>query len=617
MKVAGFDLETWGAEPAFALQPFRQRTGEAWITAAVFKADGFKGLKATASPSLIQKIRLCLRWAAKNDVHIVGWNTPYDCAVLIGAGLRDEVFACKWIDAMLVYKHVEQHPTFENYDVEIASISYSLKAAVRRFLPDHAGYEDNVRFDATTDEEKAKLLDYNEADVERTLDLFWKFWSQLSREQQRVVLIEARCIPLVAEAMVEGICGDADAARELDEKLEAAVKTAYVTLKLTDEEITPEVLASPTQLGDLIYKRWGLTPTAFTPSARPSTDREALLELAAHDPRAKTLSDYREAQNNRTKFAQGMLDSLTYNGDGRVRPSPRIYGTYTGRMTYSSKQGKTGVALHQWKRDAAFRKLITAPPGYTLVEFDFAGQEFRWMAVCSGDETMISLCQPGEDAHGYMGASIRGMDYMSLVERVRAGDKEAKNIRQLGKVANLSLQYRTSAKRLQSVAAVQYGITLADDEARTIHDTYQRTYPRVPHYWRVQALKVKQQDYIENLLGRRVALMQPYSRGSSFDWSYTSTAINYPIQSMGAEQKFLALAVAKTHLPKYDARFYFELHDGLFFVVPDDKAEKFGHEMKEVLSNLPYDKVWSMELPIKFPVDGKMGADWGSLKEFA
>ena len=624
MQFAGFDVETWGTDPAYALQPFRARSGDAWLTAAVFKADGFVGFRALNSPTLKAKLRVCLHWAAKNNVTIVGWNTPFDVAWLIALGLRDEVFACKWLDAMLLYKHNTQHPTFESYCPEIKDISYSLKAAVRKYLPHHANYEKDIEFGTTDYAKLQKLLEYNEKDVDRTLELAMLFWKQLTDKQKRAALIEAASIPLMADAMVEGIAGDSQAAVKLSDKLLEDSNVAYTTLKFQNpEDITPEVLASPVQLRDLVFGKWGLPFVTLTDKGAASTDREALTYLSTIDERARLLNTYREAKNNGTKFADGMLQSLYYNRDGRVRPQPRLYGTYTGRLTYSSTQGRgkaevqTGIALHQWKRDPEFRKLIRAPDGYTLFEFDFAGQEFRWMAVAANDPVMISLCQPGEDAHSYMAASIRGVDYRTLVERVKSGDKSAKNDRQLGKVANLSLQYRTSAKRLQSVAAVQYGIKLLPTEADVIHTTYQRTYTQVPKYWNQQKYKANTQEYIENLLGRRVQFLPKHRRDPDYEWSYTSTSINYPIQSMGAEQKLLALMVARNVLPKFDARFYYELHDGLFFIVPDDRADEFGPHMKELLSNLPYEKAWGLDLPVQFPVDGKRGPNWGELREFS
>ena len=98
-------------------------------------------------------------------------------------------------------------------------------------------------------------------------------------------------------------------------------------------------------------------------------------------------------------------------------------------------------------------------------------------------------------------------------------------------------------------------------------------------------------------------------------WGCESTAINFPIQGSGADQKYLALLMLKDYLPRVNGRFYFELHDGLFVIVPDAYAERAVAEIKPLLSTLPYKKAWGVDLPIQFPVDAKMGKTWGQLKE--
>jgi DNA polymerase I-like protein with 3'-5' exonuclease and polymerase domains len=116
--------------------------------------------------------------------------------------------------------------------------------------------------------------------------------------------------------------------------------------------------------------------------------------------------------------------------------------------------------------------------------------------------------------------------------------------------------------------------------------------------------------YAETYAGRRVQL------NSVSGWERDSTSINYPIQGSGADQKYLALAVARTKLPKYGAYFYMELHDGLFFICPNDKAEALCVDLLYSLSNLPYKQAWGVEFPIQFPVDAKMSnKSWGDLKE--
>lgn len=625
MKFISFDVETSGTLPEYALQPFRARTGDAWLTSVAWhtteeELDLGNRLNWDRDPNL-DDVRHILKTCAEKNVRIVAWNAPFDVAWLIALGLRKEVMACKWLDAMLLYKHTHNRPTFETY-----KMSYGLKAAVAVFYPQHANYQEDVDFHATDPTSLHTLRKYNKKDAVFTYGLAQMFWRNLNNQQRRAAILEAECIPLVADTMVDGLAVDRAATTQLDATLMKRIKAAVVRLKLAhDPSITEEVLNSPKQLSKKLFQDWGLRPVFYTEKGEPSTDRKSLLKLSLENEAAGIVNEYRECNGNRTKFAANTLESIDYNGDECTRPNARIFGTYTGRMTYSSKQGRgketrqTGIALHQWKRDPEFRKTIKAPDGYKLLEFDFAGQEFRWMAIAANDKTMLGLCEPGQDAHAYMGARINQLEYAELRRRLAAGDKEAKSMRQLGKVANLSLQYRTSAQRLREVATYQYDLDMSESEARAIHGTYQLTYYNVPRYWRKQIAWVRAHKYVDNMLGRRVLFQNLSHTGmvgqQNIPWEYASTAINYPIQSMGAEQKYLALAVLKNHLNTYDAKFYFELHDGLFIVVPDDKAEKAVHELKKVLSHLPYEQAWRLPLPIGFPVDAKIGPSWGELTE--
>ena len=392
MRLCGFDVETWGEKPEYALQPNRLRTKEAWVTCAAFIVPGVREC-SWRSPG-VEKLRAMLKLCATQRYRIVAWNAPFDIAWLIAMGLREEVFACQWLDAMLLYKHLTISPKFDPG----SKISYGLKAAVTLYLPQHAGYEQDVVFGAETEEDKQKLEAYNLADTRRTLDLAELFLKQLSPQQRRMVLVEAACLPMVAETLVEGIAIDRAAAEALDTSLEETIDISYAHLALHSADVTKKVLASPKQLAELLCEKWHIPPVSYTDTGAVSTDRESLLIMATKDHRAGLVNDHREAQGNRTKFVSNTLDSLDYNGDGCVRPAHRIYGTYTGRMSISSTQGRgngmvqTGVALHQWKRSPEFRNLIRAPAGYKLLEWDFAGQEFRWMAVVSGDEAMLSKC---------------------------------------------------------------------------------------------------------------------------------------------------------------------------------------------------------------------------------
>lgn len=326
MNLISFDVETWGALPEYALQPYRVRTGSAFISSAAFHSDSESMVEFKPDKEWLRDM---LVWCAANDQRIVGWNVAFDAAWLIALGLRAEVFACKWLDAMLLYRHTNNPPTF------LGRQKYGLKEAIAKFLPEHAGYEKDVSFDPEVD--PGKLCRYNLDDARHTLTLANLFLSRLPPSLRKSTIIEAACIPLVAESMVEGLHVNLAAAAALDTKLEEDANVAFCTLKLScHDSITPEILASPAQLGKLLYDTWGLTIPKVTDKGAASTDKEALERLSVADPRANNVREYREAVGNRTKFVKATQESVKYNGDGCMRPQFRIFGTYSGRMTVSS-----------------------------------------------------------------------------------------------------------------------------------------------------------------------------------------------------------------------------------------------------------------------------------------
>lgn len=626
-KIIAFDVEASGTLPEYALQPWRIPRGEMWLTSAsAIRYVPDEGLVAHLSQiyPTADQLRALLQDAVRNDWTILGWNIAYDIATLIALGLRDLVMQVRWLDGMLLWRHLEIEPEYEFSSRRHLKKRYRLKPeAVEQWIPTFAGLDEDVDFHATDPESLAKLQRYNDRDNVRAWTIAKMVWSKLAPAQQRAALIEAECLPLVADANFRGLTIDRLTVSHLSAKLDA--DAAALLAELAPDGITEQVVRSPAKLSAVMFDDWKL-PVLKTnkskvegkPDSR-STDKEVLHELAFIDSRAAKVKAYREALNAKGKFCTTVISSLDYNGDGRTHPIANVFATYTGRMTVSSKQGRgkderpIGFALHQMKREAEFREIVTVEDGYDLMEFDAAGQEFRWMAIASNDQTMLSLCMPGEDAHSYMGAQIVGADYRQLVLDVHAGSKTAKQNRYLGKFANLSLQYRTSARKLRVKARVDYDIPMELPEAQRIHATYQRVYPGVPTYWKSQIAIVRACGYVETFDGRRVQVKGNWD--GDWGWSMGSTAINTRIQGTGAAQKYLAMMVLKPYLNQIGAKFLFDLHDGLYLAVPSGIREKAAHEMKRMLDNLPYRQAWGFTPPIPMPWDCKWGKAWGQLHE--
>lgn len=621
MLISAFDVETSGELPEYALQPWRYRQGKAWLTslAWVWREDGQIKHAGGLYPD-VNAIRYMLMWAIETGCTLVGWNVLFDLAWLFAYGEEDDSIIklldnVRFLDAMLLWRHLDIEPEYEHKQAR----SYSLKAAVPIFFPQYAGYEADVDYHGTDPEQLKKLHEYNIADCVFTLRLARRFWNALSPAQRAVAMTEAASFKMVARANLEGLTVDTVEARNLSACLK---QTATGRLRsLEPYGITEKIVRSPKQLGKVIYDDWKLPVLDYTTTGARSTNKVVLHKLALRDKRVREIKEYREALNQDTKFAAAPLEASTYNGDGRAHPQARVFGTYSGRMTFSSKQGKnkgerqTGFALHQMKRDPLFRRIIVPPPGFALMEFDAQGQEYRWMAIASGDKTMLQLCQPGQDPHAYMGSRIdRTLTYHQIITGAKSAGSPEANARQCGKVVNLSSQYRVGWKKLKQIADVDYGIVLSDDEAQRIQRIYLATYPGVQRYWISQVESARAKGYVETIPGRRVRVTGEW--GGDLAWQMEGTAINYPVQGTGAEQKYLALRCVRKYINEAGIKFAWDLHDGLYFYVPIPKVKDAAYVIKKILDTLPYEAVWDFKPPIPMPWDCKVGPSWGDLKPF-
>ena len=326
----GLDLETYGDLQEYALQAYRATRGQAGIR-AISVANSTQAL-GILNPDTTKLTNILKSLKGK---YVVCWNTTFDVSWLYAVGIDATIIDdIKWLDAMLMWMHMVREPEADKGPRK----SYSLKAAMLEYFPNDADFKDFEDFQTTTTEGLKQLLHRNKEDARFTAKLADMFWSQLSEKQRQAVLIEARCIPLVALTYNRGIRIDSDALSALRVKLESEGAAAYADLKAHYPEIDQINLGSPKQVGELLFNIWGLHPPKITAKGANSTDKFALHALAETYPQARLLRDYRESQYNLAKYVTATEASVEYNGDGFVRPQAKIFGTYTGRMTYYSKQ---------------------------------------------------------------------------------------------------------------------------------------------------------------------------------------------------------------------------------------------------------------------------------------
>lgn len=621
MNLAGLDIETKSKvadHPEYALQPWRLLDDEVEIT-HIGVADE-QGRSKEIDLSDIPDIG--------KDRYLCTWNGVFDVAFLHAAGVDVQRF--KWLDAMLIWKWVDNGQLQENRP------AWSLAAGVERWLMDLPWAQAFIDMKAQETQDDKYWADRAKLDAYATVLIARRAWECLTAQQRRSVLIEARCIPPVAKSWVQGVLMDVEAATgklpAVTKEMEEIEKSLKLLTPAEDGSWQPsKVLRSPTQLREVLYQpleagtaplTWGLpiNDKHRTDTGQPGTSKAALTYLADQDDRALEILRWRKLNTTLTKFIQSPRKASLYLGSETLHPSPKLFATYTGRMTYGSKCQKKwpiGMALHQTPRGKEVRTLIKPPAGHYLVEYDAAGQESRIMADKSQDPAMLHVFNqppPNDDLHSFTGASFAGVSFQRFLEMKAEGVKIVtgpKGFRYQGKFTNLSFQFRIGAPTFRVKSRVDYGVTLDYLKAKEFLDTAKRIYKGVPEYWK-RAIKIgKDLGYAESLAGRRFALT---FWSGDWRWGTEQSSINHPIQGTGGDMKELALAVMTDKHPKLI--FGFDLHDALFmYVKKEDLTKELIMSARKTLNNLPYKEAWGWEPSIPIPWDCKIGENWGEMRE--
>lgn len=659
MTQTGLDIET-AARPGFpmeyALQPWRYEEGSAVITSVcigdrLFARDGSMETKYPDS-TLLYEVREYLD--AHLDDTYVTWNGIFDIAWLYAAGL--EVQRYNWLDAMLLWKWWKRSQRTDE-----GQWSWSLVAAVTRrlaYLQNARPKEEQLsRIDEGMERYVALKETEHEAgdddeywqerclgDAKYTKELGEWYWSNLSDQQRRSAAIEALCLVPFATSWVDGIRLDVGAASRVEPVISLEmyeIESKLGLLNYGDRVWIPsKILSSPKKKMNLLYETWGLTCTRwndvtvaqrekFEERGEPvpqhgssSTDKAAVTYLSDFDDRCLDLLRWAKLYKQLTTFIRGIAKARDYLSSDVCHPSPRLYSTKTGRVTYSAKirtrggEKHIGVAIHQTPREKEVRRLYLPPEGHVLVEFDASGQEARFMAELSQDSAMLGVFRDGRKYHANTAAAICGDSYDGFMSQYNTGDEAYVGpfgFYNQGKFTGLSCQYRIGDRKLRVKARVEYGMTISHETAESWRRTWKCAYPGVPEYWQMSIAEAQLHGYARTWADRRYGL-EKWSI-EEYLWGTESNAINHPIQGAGADQKELAIAVLARKQPLL--HFGFDLHDGLFYYLRTNTPNLLDviRQGKHLLDTLPYKEMWGWTPSIPLPWDAAYGPNWGEMEK--
>lgn len=622
----GFDTETRkknGASREAQLQPWRVKQGLVEVSyAAMVTEDDHRWMYP-------KQCKCITDWAKQGffqDHTYVAWNATFDVAFLLASGC--DLKGIRFEDTMLLWKHLTGGP-----EHQYTKGHYGLANGVETFLSD---WEFKDEFLALKQREIANNFEtdeteeYNYLDAQVAVRIHQILRPKLTKRQELAYLTEQATILEVAKSWLIGSPLDKTAAKELRHETESQMA------KLEEQLGFDGKMLRSRKMTDIVYgeDRWNCPVRQRSDiTGEPALNKAAMAFGVKDHPKMPIFAAWKKLESIRSKYTSSIVDIMKYTTDDRMYPGPRIFGTYTGRFTYAGKskvefthyfkkggsavrkkEFQTALAVHQIPRAKNVKKIICAPPGKKIVEFDASGQESRIMAIMSRDNGLISMFNKGMDTHAFLGSKIVDMEYDAFMKEFKLkNDKFSgpQGYRMLGKIGNLSCQYRIGKAKLQISALTDYQVPLGIEESANLIQMFKDAYPGVVDYWSRAVIDARQKGYAETLDGRRIYISNWAERNG---WPASQTAINTPIQGTGAGQKCLAIWRISVDFPEFE--FFLDLHDGLYYYVDDnDEAVERCQECKKMLNNIDYSYYWGINMPIPMPWDCTIGYNRGEMVE--
>lgn len=381
--------------------------------------------------------------------------------------------------------------------------------------------------------------------------------------------VEEPLIVRIEEMEANGIILDVNTLKKMSEELHT--KVTFLEKKIYELVGFEFNIASPKQLGDVLYDKLGLgTKIKKTKTGQKSTNVSELEKIKDEHPSIVYILEYREL----TKLLSTYIDSLPnfVKEDGRIHAHFIQTGAGTGRFSCEDPNLQNLPVKSELGQKV--RSAFVAGKGKVLLSCDYAQIDLRAAAILSGDENLVEIFKKGIDVHTGTAARVFGVKE----------DKVTDDMRRKAKAINFGILYG------MGVTALKEGMGVERKEAQEFYDQYKFTFSTLMTYLEEVKAYAWKYGHTKTLLGRRreIPLLRsplPFLRAQG-----ERIAINAPIQGTSADILKLAILDATSYIDEHalneKVKLLLQIHDELVFEIDESIAESVAESLVTVLENV-------------------------------
>ena len=316
-----------------------------------------------------------------------------------------------------------------------------------------------------------------------------------------------------------------------------------------------------------------------------STNAEVLESLREAHPAVGMLLEYRMLSKLKSTYCDGLIAAVA--DDGRIHSSFNQTETRTGRISSTEPNLQNIPVRSELGRE--MRRFFGAEQGFVLCDADYSQIELRVLAHMSGDATMQSAFNHGDDIHSITAAQVFGVPENMVTSLMRSR----------AKAVNFGIVYGIGPHSLSEDIGVSY------KEAKQYIDGYLAHYGSVASFMDHMVEEARENGYAKTLLGRRRPLPE-LTVGNAMTRAFGErVARNMPIQGTAADIMKLAMVAAhrrlKAELP--EARLVLQVHDELIVECPEAQAATAAKLLEEEMEQV-------VRLSVPLTAEAHWGKNW-------
>lgn len=507
----------------------------------------------------------------------IAHNAKYDMQILHRAGLACMPFDDTMIMSYVLFGAQHGHGLDELCETYLGhqNIAYS----------DVVGKGVKKKLFSDIHPEDAK--DYACEDADMTLRLYDLFQPLLVQQKKMSLYhtMDKPLIPILADMEATGILVDPQVLHQLSTDFSA--KIVHLEKEIHAEAGQEFNIASPKQMGDILFGAMGLPAPKKTKTGAWSTDAKTLDELSGQGHViVDHILQWRQFSKLRSTYTDALQEQICARTK-RVHTSFAQSITNTGRLS-SNDPNLQNIPIRT-EEGRKIRTAFIAAPGKTLLCADYSQIELRLVAEMAGIEQLKQAFRDGIDIHSKTASEVFGtpIDAVSREERRAA------------KAINFGIIYGISAFGLARQLGTENHV------ASTYIKSYMERFPELRTYMDSTKQFAKEHGYVLTLQGRQCWMPGITSKNAAERAFAERQAINAPLQGTAADiVKLAMIAVDKLirdqNLP---AQLLLQVHDELVLEVDQDAATDIAPLIKHTMESV-------MDLSVPLIVETGIGANW-------